>query len=138
MNWPKITLKAPSSFEFDKAKDGWKLVENATCSGTEELELAEFLREGESYVGGNTMLARAKEQGNRAGQLHAERLLRQQDEIPTQWREFYLVFSGTVWRRPYGCLCVPYLYWLGGRWVLYWGWLECLWRSRDRLVRLCK
>jgi len=138
MDWPKVTLKVPSGLENDRAKDGWTLVENAECSGTEELELAEFLHQGEGYVGGETMLARAKELGNRAGQLHAERLLRQQDEIPTQWREFYLVFSGTCWRGPDGDLYVPGLCWDGKRWYLDWDWMDYNWNSDDRLVRVCK
>jgi len=133
-----VTLKPSHGFEFDKAKDGWELVENVECLGTETLELAEFLHKGESYVGGDTMLARAKDHGNRAGQLHAEQLLRQQDEIPAEWREYYLVFSGTIWRHPHGNLCVPCLYWTGRRWFLDWAWLECSWGRRGRLVRFCK
>jgi len=139
MNLPKITLKAPlSGFEFDKAKDGWTLVENAACSGNETLELAEFLHAGENYVDGTTMVARAKAMGNPAGQLHAERLLRQQGEIAVEWRDFYLVFPGTTWRRPSGDLYVPYLGWGDGRWYLHWGWLDCRWSRLDRLVRVCK
>jgi len=131
-----VTLKAPSIFGFDKSKDGWTLVENAACSGTETLELVAVLREDESFVDGDTLLERAREQGNRAGQLHAEQLLRQQDEM-AEWREYYLVFPGTIWRRPRGSLCVPYLVWGGERWWLGWRWLDYDWARDVRLVRFC-
>jgi hypothetical protein len=137
MKLPKIKLRAPAGLENDRARDGWTLVGNANCTGTEELELAGFLHQGESRVDGNEMVRRAKELGNQAGQLHAELLLRQRDEIPKEWQRFYLVFPGTTWRLPNGGLHVPYLYWCG-RWYLDWDWLGYNWGGGGRLVRVCK
>ncbi len=133
-----VTLEASFGFEFDKARDGWVVVENVPCEGNETLELAEFLHEGETWIGGEELVARAKEFGNLAGQLHAEKLLHQQAEIPAEWRDFYLVFPGTAWRHPGGGLYGPYLDWGGGRWCLDWGWLGYGWGRSGRLVRLCK
>ena len=137
---PTMVLPKPvEDFRFDKTKDGWELVENIALEGEPKLQLDAFLREGESSVIGLTMLERAKEMGDCAGQLHVERMLEHQDKIPVKWRNYVLVFTGTVWlgsdRRG---LCVPCLYWSGDRWHLCWDWLGGSWSGSGRLVRLGK
>ncbi len=107
----KIILSLPTDFVYDKRQDGWKLLEDVPLVGTPTLELAEFLRDGESYVKGEVMLSRAKELGNMASQRHAERMLACAGQIPESWRDFYLVFPGTVWQGTIGDRYVPYLYW---------------------------
>lgn len=114
---PTVILKPASTFRYDKRKDGWKLIENVELGNNElTLQFNEFLKEGESCVKGTIMMDRAKGMGSLAGQLHAERLLDQQESIPKELRNFYLVFAGTVWRDPDGDLRVPYLYWHGDEW----------------------
>jgi len=129
-------------FRFDKTKDGWELIENVALEGESILTLDTFLREDESSVIGHTMLERAKEdaeeKGARTGQLHAERMLEQQDKIPAEWQNFYLVFTGTVWRSSGGFICVPCLCWGGGEWRLSGGCLGSDWDGLSRLVRLGK
>ena len=129
-------------FRFDKTKDGWELIENVALEGESILTLDTFLREDESSVIGHTMLERAKEdaeeKGARTGQLHAERMLEQQDKIPAEWQNFYLVFTGTVWRNSDGRIYVPFLYWNDGRWRLRWRYLGTYWSVNNRLVRLGK
>ena len=136
---PTMVLPKPvEDFRFDKTKDGWELVENIALEGEPKLQLDAFLREGESSVIGHTMLERAKEMGDCAGQLHVERMLEHQDKIPVKWRNYVLVFTGTVWRRSHGDLYVPCLCWYDGEWRLGWGWLDCRWGGGCRLVRLGK
>ena len=98
------------------------------------------LHDGEEYVNGETMRLRAKEElGGLTGQHHLERMLRQTKDIPVELREFYLVAPGTLWRDSDGRLCVPFLRWYGGGWVLRFGWLDFGdWDSGARLVRLRK
>jgi len=140
---PTMVLPMPvKGFRFDKTKDGWELIENVALEGESILTLDTFLREDESSVIGHTMLERAKEdaeeKGARTGQLHAERMLEQQDKIPAEWQNFYLVFTGTVWRGSSGDVCVPFLCWGGVRWRLYWDFLDGGWSDSNRLVRLGK
>ena len=140
---PTMVLPMPvKGFRFDKTKDGWELIENVALEGESILTLDTFLREDESSVIGHTMLERAKEdaeeKGARTGQLHAERMLEQQDKIPAEWQNFYLVFTGTVWRNSDGRIYVPYLYWSDDEWRLRWRYLGTYWSVNNRLVRLGK
>jgi len=137
---PEMVLTTPpAGFRFDKTKEGWELVEDVgAVIGEPTLRLDEFLREGEPYVKGDAMLARAKEMGGLAGQLHAERMLDQQDQISVEWRGKVLVFAGTVWRDPHGRLDVAYLSWYGNGWRLHFGWLAGVFDDSYRLVRLRK
>ena len=136
--YPTVQLRTPTGFVYDKRKDGWELVENVELVGEPILGLAEFLQPGEDSVNGEVMVERAKALGNCAGQLHAERLLAQQQDIPKEYRQFYLVFPGTSWRHPLGDRDVPYLRWFGRRWGLNFHWLGSDWHSHVRLVRLCE
>ncbi|OHA52037.1 MAG: hypothetical protein A3A97_00615 [Candidatus Terrybacteria bacterium RIFCSPLOWO2_01_FULL_40_23] len=138
-----VTLANASSlalgFARDMAKEtGWTLLEDVSEPSEiaiSSLELVTFLNRGESHVSGDTLRNRAKENGANFGQRQAEYLLERQDEIPKEWRDFYLVFPGTVWRDSRGRRRVPSLNWIGGRWFLDFRWLDYDWDSVDRLVR---
>lgn len=133
---PTVQLKPPVGLVNDKREDGWELLEDTDVQGEPILELAEFLKKGETSVIGDVMFDRAVELDNRASQQHAERLLAQQDSIPEEWRKFYLVFPGTKWRHSGGGPLVPYLRWSGVKWYLGWRWLGYHWNSDCRLVRI--
>ena len=135
----KLTISLFVDFQYDKRKDGWELMEDVPFPGTGEATfvLAEFLKDDESAVRGDVMVARAKEMGGMTGQWHAEQLLTRENDIPEEWREFYLVFPGTVWRDPRGDHDIPCLRWNGDRWYLHWFWLVDCWDSDVRFVRLC-
>lgn len=137
---PIMTLKPPSGFFYDKRKERWELLEEGCqVEGEPALELASFLLEGEDYVNGQVMRARSLEMGGRTGQHHAERMLAQAEGIPTEWRQFYLVFPDTMWRDPGGSLCVPYLRWRGFKWVLSFDYVDsAYWSGLYRVVRLRK
>ena len=131
-----LSSNATPTFLRDMRKEGWELVENIDEEPVpiSELELVSFLRRGESYVSGKTMRERAWKQRASLGQRQAEYLLARQKEIPSEWRDFYLVFPGTVWRDRDGGLDVPCLHWLGDGWDLSFSWLEDDWHSGARLV----
>ncbi|MEK9134733.1 MAG: hypothetical protein AAB451_00275 [Patescibacteria group bacterium] len=124
-------------FAYDKRKDGWKLVEDVDFTPIDpaKLDFISFLKPGEGSIGGNEMVRRARELHANFGQRHAEYLLEHQREIPQEFRKYYIVFTGTIWRIPDGGLSVACLLWDGGRWILDFHWLENDWGSGDRLPR---
>ncbi|MEK7537295.1 MAG: hypothetical protein AAB584_02540 [Patescibacteria group bacterium] len=95
-----ITIGISNTNPFTPPYEGWELVEDATSPvGTLELELSEFLKQGEDSVKGKVMRERAKKSGPMMlGERHARALFEKQERIPEAWRKFYLVFPGTVWR----------------------------------------
>lgn len=47
--------------------------------------------------------------------------------IPEEWKGKYVFFWGTIYRDSGGPLCVRYLYFRGGGWDSYYGWLGIGW-----------
>ena len=138
---PRVTLKPPTGFVHDQRSQGWELLEEGPqVEGEPTLDFFGFLREGEEYINGETVLARASEMdGTESGQHHLERLLAQAKDIPVELRPFYLVATGTKWRRPGGSVYVPYLDFGGGGWVLRFGRVgHDGWYGLVRVVRLRK
>lgn len=134
-----VLIDPAKPFICDMSKKGWKLLEDVKYeAGEVQLELAEFLKPGESSVSGEVMAERAKQMGVNLGQKHAEYLLENQHPIPKEWHQYYLVFSGTVWQVSGGDRRVPYLHWHGERWYLYFDWLGSVWSSRGRLLSVRK
>ncbi len=128
----KLVFKLISN--IDRNMEGWKCVESVDAAeGEFEPVLQEFLRNKESFVNGEEIIRRAKEQGVSSGIRHAEAMLRQQDKIPVEWRKYYLVFP-EVWQGPRGDRGVFCLCWSGGRWYLRCHWLWRGFRSSARLV----
>ena len=128
-------------FANDKTKDGWKLIENISrkITSANDLELVSFLKEKESSINGEEIVRRARvELDANYGQEDAEWLLEHQDEIPAEFQQYYLVFTGTIWQGSVGGRGVPFLYWSGERWCLDFDWLGSGWSSSGRLVRLRK
>lgn len=119
---------------IERDMTGWKCVEPAPAEeGEFELVLQEFLCKGEISLGGEEMVKRGKEQGASTGLRHLEAILREQDKIPAELRQFCLV-STEVWLTPEGERSVFNLYWDGRYWVLHCRWLEHDFDSRYRLV----
>ncbi len=136
LTFPTLTITVVPR-KLEPPFQGWKLIENMeSLVGTLTLGLGEFLESGESWVGGEVMRERAKKHNWLLGEIHARALLEQQDKIPAEWRKFFLVFPGTLWRQPGVGLGVPCLGWSGDRWCLRWDGLEDVWNSYDRFVRL--
>src|SRR3989344_5685094 len=134
-----VTIQVSDTGALQPPYNGWELVEDATTPvGTPELELTEFLEQGEDYVKGDVMRERAKKSGPMLGERHARALLNKQERIPESWKKFYLVFPGTVWRDRDGGLSVPYLHWGGGGWYLRFAWLGHDFDRDARVVSLRK
>lgn len=124
-------------FANDKTKNSWTLIENTPLriTSAHDLELVPFLKNGETLINGEEMVRRARKLNANYGQEDAEWLLEHQNEIPVKFRGFYLPFTGTVWQDSNGHRHVPYLYWFGEHWFLYFLWLVDDWHSHGRLLR---
>lgn len=130
----------PPLFQRDMREEGWKLIEDTprTISSAAKLEQVSFLKKGEDYIDGEELILRARG-GLRAnyGQHDAEWLFEHQEEIPEKLREFYLLFTDTIWQACDGRRSVACLRWGGGRWDLRFRWLDAsFFLSHDRLVRV--
>lgn len=127
---------------------GWMLVEDVALEGEPSLILDNFFRRGDSRVAAYKMIERAKEEagekGACAGLLHAERMLEQDAEIPVEWQDFNLLFTGTVWQYEDGRYVTPCLcHWRYGGWNLCFHCLDVRYYTPGvnnyyRLVRLGK
>jgi hypothetical protein len=117
----------------DRDMTGWECKEPVKGEGEFELEFKEFLRKGESYLDGEDMVKRAKELGVDSGLRHLEAVLREQDKIPVEMRQFCFV-STEVWLDSNGHRGVWFLRWIGDCWVLHYYWLYNRFVFRYRLV----
>lgn len=128
-------------FKRDMRKErGYKLIEEGSQHpegvAVADLERKEFFNFDESYITGKELQKRARKLNANLGQHTAEYLLEHQDEISEDWRDTYLVFPGTVWRRSGDIRLVPCLHWYDGRWSMRFLWLDYKLFSGDRLVRV--
>lgn len=119
--WPTLAQKKATSmtpaFKNDQGQYGWSIVENCPVLPGQTLIINEVIQGNESVVSGAVMLSRVKSQGKLAGQLHAEKFI-QPDKIPTEWRDFYLLFPGTIWRSADNKQYIPALNWNGSSWEI--------------------
>ncbi len=113
----------------DLIPEGWTVVEDVAPStfDVSKLKPASFLKQGESSIGGEEMRKRAIEFKGNLGLADGKRLLAEQEKIPAEFRKFYISLPGTVLRASGGGLCVPDLYFDGGRWVLGFSWIDGDW-----------
>ena len=100
-----------------------------------DLEFLRFLNDGEPPIAGAIMRQKAVALKANYGLSDAKRLLDHQDEIPTDMRGKYIVFTGTVLRGSGGGLCVACLYWVGGRWCMEFNVLGGDWHCSGRFPR---
>ncbi|KPJ73057.1 hypothetical protein AMJ48_02330 [Parcubacteria bacterium DG_74_1] len=105
--------KLGESFRHDNRKNGWKLIEDASEMiplPVNQLALNFFLSGEEDCISGEEVIKCAKEMQVNFGQRQAEYLLKHQEEIPEDWRQYYLLFPGTIWRTRRGFLAIPCLF----------------------------
>lgn len=134
---PAITITVTGNEEVQLPDWVRKLEEDATEPvGTLELEIIELLEPNETRISGEEMCRRAKAKQADLGLRHAQAFLAKYREegfgLPAGT---YITFPGTVVIDRRGSRRVPYLYWLGGVWSLFWDWLERDWSRYGRLVR---
>jgi len=118
---------------------GYEVIEDVEPSQfqVKDLKLVPFLEDGENYVDGEELRQRAKKLKANLGLADAKFIMDHQNEIPTEFRDKYLVFTGTLLHSLGGELSVAYLSWSRGRWYLSFYWLGHGWFGGDCLV-LCK
>ena len=119
-------------------KKKWGVVEDVSPFEfkVKDLEFISFLEKGEDYIGGEEMRKRAVGLKANLGLADAKYLLDHKAEIPAKLRgKKYIVLPGTVLRDSNSDLRVPYLGWVGGRWVLRFLWLDFDFLGRDVLAR---
>jgi hypothetical protein len=80
------------------------------------------------------MRKRAVEFKGNLGLSDGKRMLAEQDKIPVEFRDFYILLPGTVLRDSDGDLYVPFLYWGGDRWYLGFYWLDYDWHVSARFA----
>src|SRR3990167_1696886 len=126
-----------TKFKHDKTKDNWEVLEDVSKTLTKKTTLEEvyFLEGSEDYIAGTELAKRAVKLQANLGQHDAEFLLENQELIPKEFQEHYLIFPGTKWRAADGDVSVPYLRWGGDRWSLHFAWLVNGFDSGARLVR---
>jgi hypothetical protein len=95
-------------------------------------ELTKICESG--YVSGKEMLEKADKLGITSGKEDADYLLAHQDQIPEEWRKYYLIFPKYL-QDDDGYGHVAFFYWYGERWVLDFRWLGIDFSSDDRFVR---
>lgn len=100
--------------------------------GGRRYELVSFLNPHETVVSGHTMFRRARERGAHLGRSHAEYLLRYQEEIPVEWRGYFIIF--TDWLSP-DRLYVNCLVWDREQWVHRWSLVNEDGTDADRILR---
>ncbi len=132
----------PLNFFNDLILDDWKLDGEigkpifTSVRDIGRLQLVESLKEKEDWVDGETLVVRAGELDANLGWDDAKFLLKRQDKISEKFREFHLVFTGTIWRNDVGDRWVAFLYWYGGSWRGDFWCLDDGFPSDVRLVRL--
>ncbi len=98
-------------------------------------ELVEFLKEGEKYIVGKELEKRTSDHADLAGQRELEAMLRKQENIPAEWRKYYLIGPKTVRLFFSGSRFFPGLYWNGEQWVLSFLSIQSGFSYAGRLVR---
>jgi len=133
-----------TDFLYDMRKKGWKLAGNIFEEKPLhplELKLVFFLRFYEQRgLSNKKLIARAKRMEADLGQRQAEYFLEHQEDIPSKWRKFDLLFPGTVWQRRSGDFCFPFLRWGSFRsreeqWELHFAYLSGSSGPNARLLR---
>lgn len=131
-------ISSDPMFARDMRHEGYTLLEHSPrrIVSVADLELVPFLKEGEICIGGEELVIRSRgELDTNYGQEDAEWLLEHQDEIPREFRNYYLVFPATVWRRRDGPRFISYLGFGGGQWGAGLDRLEDDFGGYERLVR---
>ena len=129
---PKVRFKfKPAKLLTDKKEDGWKLIQNNNSTGECSLGVVELL------MGVPTSVSSPLEINNKSnlGQLHAEQLMEDQKVVPWQWRQFILIFPGTLWENSFGERRVPHMIYANNRWNFGYSSVKLVANSQFRIVR---
>ena len=113
------------------------MVENIGDYGPNSPRLVDFLGLNDS-VTGRSMRKMMRRLDANASQKYAEFLfIKQKNMLPKGWRGLYLLFTGTVWKRPDNKKrYIPYLLWNGAKWQFGFHMLDFVFNSRYRAIAL--
>jgi hypothetical protein len=136
----------PSIFNLDMTPRGWIVLEDvepALPQLGEDVDLVTFLAhnnmQGTQFISGDELRKRAVVLKANYGQRDAEWLVKNQDKLPERPEGvLFIFFPGTVWKHPNGAFLIPYLFWTGEIWDMYFFWLTFGFSPRDRLVHFGK
>jgi hypothetical protein len=116
---------------------GWTIVHDSQAKERVfKAELVEILELGEDKIGGEEFLQQIDGAEDFGGHRHAEAMVRQAEEIPEEWREYILVFTGTVWQTANGDRIIAGLRWHGDHWRLTFIWPKYNLGHEHRLIRV--
>lgn len=119
--------------------EGWTVFREDTegLGGFEvkNLELVIILEGKELFVWGFDICNRARDKGVNLSLKDGKYILDHQDEIPKEFRPYWILLPGTLVRDHDVGLYVPLLFWDGERWYLDFHRLEIGWSFRVRFVR---
>ena len=120
----------------DLIPEGWTVVEDVAPSvfDVSKMKPVSFLKEGESFIGGEEMRKRAIELKGNLGLADGQRMLDEPNKIPVELRNFSILLPGTVLRDLDGHLRVSYLSFLVGRWIPLFHGLVNDWDDNDRFA----
>lgn len=94
-----MRLKLPTQLVHDMSRYGYELAHDIPAPTQEtKLCLKNILLPEEDSVRGEELLIRSTKICNLAGQIHAEWLMMQKDNIPSEWEPSIMLFAGTIWR----------------------------------------
>jgi hypothetical protein len=133
---PVFSIRFEDKFRCDFSHEGYTLKENTRLlSGTVDLRPLSFIEDCENDLKGIEIVERAIKLNANLGQLDAEKILENQDNIPVELRHLRIIFTGTVWLKNNTKIeFIPCLSWNGKYWVLDLIWLGFGWGSSAILL----
>lgn len=129
----------PEIYAFELIPEGWEIVEDVAPTLKSAFELGVYrppLRRRAHGKRLEDVRAHGKEKGISLGFSDLRVALVDSANISVGLRQYYIVFSGTVFRGPSGRLCIAYLFYGTGGWRLDWEFLSDDWYGIMRLARV--
>ncbi len=94
----RIAIDSESPLMFDKAKNGWRIFSQDSCSGGEfQIGLVSPFDGRDGMILGGELIKRSQDIKASQHQRCAEALYRERGELPPCWRDITIAFTGTVW-----------------------------------------
>lgn len=120
---PKIILKKPKILN-----NSWSIESHTEIKNFDPKNMGLYTdpEQEKSYVKGTVLQERLKGK-NVLNASVLDWLLEHPEHIPTEWREKYIFFWGTIYRYSESYLCVRYLCWHDGQWGWRHAWLGSEW-----------
>ncbi len=122
-----------SNVKYKNIPEGWTVERDEPPTGKTKFDFKPVCKQG-SWINSDEMIKKSKELNGYMGMAEAEYLLEHQDLIIKDIRDKYIIFPATILRDSDGFLCIAYLRWYDGRWVVGFCWLGLNFGSVDRVA----